>query len=117
MNKVIISGNLCQEINVKYTKNNVPVISNTLAVRNEFKNAEGKYDSQFINIVIWNKTAEFVQKYCTKGSKILVEGRLETRQYDDPERKACICYRSCCRKIRIIKLKTKYRIKKRRNTL
>lgn len=83
MNKVILSGNLCKDIELKYTTtNNKPVVQNSIAVRNDFKNQNGDYESQFINIVVWNKTAEFLSQYASKGSKILVEGRLTNRSYD-----------------------------------
>ncbi len=87
MNKVLISGNLCKDIELKYTQNNIAIMQNTLAVRNDFKNSKGEYETQFINIVSWNKQAEYLSKYCEKGSKILVEGKITTRQYDDPDGK------------------------------
>ena len=82
MNKIIITGNLCKDIELRYTPSNVAVIQNTVAVRNDFKNANGEYDSEFINIVVWRQTAEFLKKYAGKGSKLLVEGRLTNRSYD-----------------------------------
>ena len=82
MNKVILSGNLCKDIELKYTTSNKAVVQNSIAVKNDYKNANGDYDSQFFNIVVWNKTAEFLNQYAAKGSKILVEGRLQNRSYD-----------------------------------
>lgn len=82
MNKIIISGNLCKNIELRYTTSNIAVLQNTVAVRNDFKNADGEYDSEFINIVVWRQTAEFLNNYADKGSKVLVEGRLTTRSYD-----------------------------------
>ena len=82
MNKIIITGNLCKDIELRYTPNNTPVLQNTVAVKNDFKNADGEYDSEFINIVVWRQTAEFLNNYAAKGSKVLVEGRLTNRSYD-----------------------------------
>lgn len=82
MNKIIITGNLCKDIDLRYTPSNIAVVQNTVAVKNDFKNANGDYDSEFINIVVWRQTAEFLSKYADKGSKILVEGRLTNRSYD-----------------------------------
>lgn len=82
MNKIIITGNLCKDIELRYTNSNIAVLQNTVAVRNDFKNADGEYDSEFINIVVWRQTAEFLNNYAAKGSKVLVEGRLTTRSYD-----------------------------------
>lgn len=82
MNRIILSGNICKDIEVRYTQSNKPVIQNTIAVKNDFKNKDGNYDSQFINIVVWNNQAEYLAKYAAKGSKVLVEGRLTNRSYD-----------------------------------
>lgn len=82
MNKIIITGNLCKDIELRYTTSQVPVLQNTVAVKNDFKNADGEYDSEFINIVVWRQTAEFLNNYAAKGSKVLIEGRLTNRSYD-----------------------------------
>lgn len=82
MNKVILSGNLCKEIELRFTTSQLAVLQNTVAVKNDFKNANGEYESEFINIVVWRKTAEFLSKYASKGSKVLVEGRLTNRSYE-----------------------------------
>ena len=82
MNKIILSGNLCKEIELRFTTSQLAVLQNTVAVKNDFKNANGEYDSEFINIVVWRQTAEFLSKYASKGSKVLVEGRLTNRSYE-----------------------------------
>ena len=82
MNKVILVGNLCKDIQLKYTINGNATMSNTLAIKNDFKNANGEYDSEFVNVVFWKQNAEFLNKYAEKGNKLLVEGRLKTRSYD-----------------------------------
>lgn len=85
MNKVIVSGNLCKDVEVKYTTSNIPVVQNTIAIRNDYKNANGEYDSQFVSFVAWKHNAQFLQKYTKKGQKILLEGKLITRNYDDKD--------------------------------
>lgn len=82
MNKVILIGNICKDIEIRYTTNGIAVIQNSLAVKNDFKNANGEYESEFVNIIVWKQTAEFLNKYASKGSKIAVDGRLTTRSYD-----------------------------------
>ena len=82
MNKIILSGNLCKEIELRFTTSQLAVLQNTVAVKNDFKNANGEYESEFINIVVWRQTAEFLSKYASKGSKVLVEGRLTNRSYE-----------------------------------
>ena len=85
MNKVILSGNLCKGNELRYTTSNVAVLQNTIAVKNDFKNANGEYESQFINFVAYRNNAEFLNKYASKGSKVLLEGKLNTRNYDDKD--------------------------------
>ena len=81
MNKVVLSGNICKDIELKYTTSNIAVIMNIIAVRNDYKNKEGKYDSQFINFIAYRNNAEYLNKYATKGSKILQEGKWKNRKY------------------------------------
>ena len=85
MNKVILTGNLCKENEIKILTNNISVLQNTIAVRNDYKNSKGEYDSQFINIVAYRNNAEFINKYTTKGSKILIEGKLNCRSYENKQ--------------------------------
>lgn len=81
MNKIILSGNICKDIELKYTTNNIAVLMNTIAVRNDYKNKDGKYDSQFINFVAYRNNAEYLSKYTSKGSKIVLEGKWNNRNY------------------------------------
>lgn len=81
MNKVVLTGNLVKECELRYTNNQKAVMQNTIAVRNDYKNANGEYESQFINIEIWGKTAEFLNQYAGKGSRVLVEGKIVNRNY------------------------------------
>ena len=88
MNKVILMGNLCRDIDVRYTQgNNIMVGTTAIAVQKNTKNKDGKYDSDFISLIFWGKTCEFASKYFKKGSKALVEGRMQTRSYDDKDGK------------------------------
>ena len=88
MNKVILIGRTTKEIDLRRTTNGNAVVSFTLAVDNPFqKNEEGKNTVDFINCVAWNKTAEIMDRYVSKGQKIAVEGRIQTRNYEDKEGK------------------------------
>ena len=82
MNKVILVGRLAQDPEVRYTQSGKAVASFNLAVENNFGN-EKKAD--FIPIVAWNKLAEICGNNIGKGRKILVEGRLQIRSYEDKE--------------------------------
>lgn len=85
MNKVILMGRLTKDVEVRYTQtNNIMVASFSLAVNRRFTK-EGEQQADFINIVAWNKTAEFVSKYFKKGQQVAVVGRIQTRNYEDDQ--------------------------------
>lgn len=86
MNKVVLMGRLTKEPEMRATQSNTAVCSFSLAVNRRFKQ-EGQPDADFINVVAWAKTAEFVSKYFTKGQQVGVIGRIQTRNYDDKEGK------------------------------
>lgn len=83
MNKVIIIGRLTADPEFRQTQSNVAVCGFTVAVNRKYKNEKGEYDADFINCKAWKQTAEFVSRYFTKGSQILVEGSLRTGKYKD----------------------------------
>ncbi|HOO67795.1 MAG TPA: single-stranded DNA-binding protein [Bacilli bacterium] len=87
MNKVILIGRLTKDPDLRYTPSNVPAVNFTLAVNRNFTNQNGERQADFINIVVWRKQAENVKKYITKGSQVAVEGRIQTRNYDDKDGK------------------------------
>lgn len=82
MNKVILNGRITKDIELRETANEKKVISNSIAVRNDFKNKEGKYDSQFFNFEVWNAQAEYLNNYAAKGTPILIEGKLKNGVYE-----------------------------------
>ena len=82
MNKVVMSGRLTKDIELKYTKNNTAVVSNSIAVQRNYKNADGSYTTDFINIEVWGSRAEYLSKYANKGDKVLISGRLQTDSYE-----------------------------------
>lgn len=81
MNKVILSGNLCQEIELKQTQNGKSVVTNCIAVQREYKNERGEYESDFINLVIWGAQADYLSKYAHKGDRVELVGRWQVRKY------------------------------------
>lgn len=83
-NLVVLSGRICNDLELKYTQNNVPVCSFTLAVDRRGTKGEDK-QTDFINMVAWRTTAEFITKYFAKGSMIGIEGSIQTRKYKDKE--------------------------------
>jgi single-strand DNA-binding protein len=82
MNKVILNGRITKDIEIRSIGSDKSVISNSIAVRNDFKNKDGQYDSQFFNFEVWNAQAEFLAKYAAKGTPILIEGKLKNGAYE-----------------------------------
>ena len=85
LNKVILIGNLTRDPELKAIASGNKVCTFGLATNRVYKDASGvrQEKTEFHNIVVWGKTAEKVAQYMRKGSQILVEGRLETRSWDD----------------------------------
>jgi len=87
VNKVILIGNLGKDPEVKYTPSGVPVAKFSLATNERFKDKSGEWQdrTEWHNIVAWQRTAEIVGEYVKKGSKIYVEGRLQTSSWEDKQ--------------------------------
>ncbi|MBP5343158.1 single-stranded DNA-binding protein [bacterium] len=84
LNRVVLVGRLTKDPEIRYTQSNVPVVSFTIAVNRQFANsATGEKDTDFIPIIVWRKQAENVKNYTHKGSLVAVDGRIQTRTYDD----------------------------------
>ena len=80
LNEIILQGRVTDAPELKTTNNGKYVTSFSLAVERDFSTGEEK-ETDFINIVAWNKTAEFVSKFFTKGKQMLVKGSLQVRKY------------------------------------
>lgn len=80
LNEVILQGRLTENPELKTTTTGKSVISFSLAVERDFS-TDGDKVTDFINIVAWNKTAEFVSRFFTKGKQMLVKGALQVRKY------------------------------------
>lgn len=88
MNKVILMGRLTKDPEVRYTQtNNTLVASFSLAVNKRFVKQGEEQQADFINIVAWSKTGEFVNQYFKKGQQVGITGRIQTRAWDDDEGK------------------------------
>lgn len=82
MNTTILKGNLCKDIDLTFLPNsNTAVTRNTIAVKRNFKNSNGEYESDFINITAFGKTAEYISNYLNKGSSIVIQGNIRTGSY------------------------------------
>jgi single-strand DNA-binding protein len=85
LNKVIISGRITNDIEMRYTAKGTPVVRFTLAVDRAVKDATGQFQNQasFLEVVAWSKWADALNNSGHKGSPVIVEGHLETRSYTD----------------------------------
>lgn len=82
INRVVLVGRLTKEPELRTTPSGAKVCQYTLAV-NRTRKADGQQEADFINCVSWNKTAELMNQYLSKGALIGIEGRIQTRSYDD----------------------------------
>ncbi len=87
MNKVFLIGRLVRDPELRYTGSNTPVASFSIAVNRAFTSQSGEREADFINIVVWRKQAENVKNYITQGSQVAIDGRIQTRSYDDNDGK------------------------------
>ena len=83
MNKVFLIGRLTRDPELRYTGNNTAVATFSIAVNRNYSNQQGEREADFINIVVWRKQAENVKNYLTQGSQVAIDGRIQTRSYDD----------------------------------
>ena len=90
MNKVILTGRIASDIELKVTPSEVNVCSFRVAVNRRFKNAEGQYEADFISCVAWRGQADFISKYFNKGDPIEIVGSIQTRTYEKDGNKVYI---------------------------
>ncbi len=90
LNKIMIIGNTGRDAELRMTPNGKPVASFSVAVNRAYTPSDGgerREETEWFNIVAWNRLAEFSQQYVTKGRLVYVEGRLQTRKWQDREQK------------------------------
>lgn len=85
MNRVVLVGRLTKDPELRYTPNGVAVANFTLAVNRTFTNQQGEREADFIRITVWRRQAENVANYLQKGSMAGVDGRIQTRNYENNE--------------------------------
>ena len=83
LNKIFIMGRLTRDPELRRTQSGTAVTSFSLAVDRDFKSQNGEKETDFIDVVAWRATAEFVAKYFAKGRMAVVEGRLQMRDWTD----------------------------------
>lgn len=85
LNNVVIMGRLTRDPELRRTQTGTAVTSFTMAVDRDFKSQSGEKETDFIDVVVWGKTAEFAANYFTKGRMAIVEGRLQARNWQDKD--------------------------------
>jgi single-strand DNA-binding protein len=87
INKVILIGNLGKDPEVKFTPSGTPVAKITLATNERYKDKNGEWQerTEWHNVVLWQRLAEIAGEYLKKGGKVYIEGRLQTRSWDDKQ--------------------------------
>ena len=85
LNHVDLMGRICNEIELRRTGSGVAVTSFALAVDRDFKNSAGEKETDFVDVVCWKNTAEFVSQYFRKGMMAVVSGRLQGRSWTDKD--------------------------------
>lgn len=103
-NTVILTGRLTADPELKTTANGVPVTSFTIAVQRKYKQGE-ESQADFINIVAWRQTAEFITKYFHKGSMIGIEGSIQTRKYQDKDGNNRVAFEVIAKNVQFVESK------------
>lgn len=85
INRVVLVGRLTRDPELRYTANGAAVASFTLAVNRQFTNSQGEREADFIDCVIWRKAAENFANFTHKGSLVGIDGRLQTRNYENKQ--------------------------------
>ena len=83
INHIVTMGRLVRQPEIRRTQSGIPVCSFTIACQRDFKSADGEKAVDYIDIIAWRSTAEFVSKYFTKGRMAVVDGRLQLRDWTD----------------------------------
>lgn len=81
MNKIILTGNICKDLETKYY-NDKKYLKNSIAVKRDFKNKNDEYETDFFNFTLWGNQAEYLSKYGKKGDKIIISGKLLNNNYE-----------------------------------
>ena len=83
LNHIVLMGRLTRDPELRHTQSGLPVCTFSIACQRDFKSADGEMAVDYIDIVAWRSTAEFVNNYFTKGRMAVVDGRLQLRDWTD----------------------------------
>ena len=103
-NKVILMGNLTRDLELRYTPGGTAVADMGLAVNDRRKNAQGEWveETTFVDVTLWGRTAEVANEYLTKGSPVLIDGRLKLDSWENNEGQKRSKLKVVCEKMQLI---------------
>ncbi len=104
LNRVVLVGRMTRDPELRRTNTGAAVTSFTLALNRNFQSADG-IQADYIPCVVWNKVAENVEKYCSKGSLVGVEGRLRSRNYDNAQGQKVYVVEVVCDSVQFLETK------------
>lgn len=87
MNKAFLIGRLTRDPELRYSSSNAAIVNFSIAIDRQYTNGQGQRETDFINVVAFQKQAENIKKYVGKGSLVAVDGRIQTRNYEDKDGK------------------------------
>lgn len=105
INRVVLIGRLTRDPELRRTPQGDAVTSFTLAVNRNYTAKDGQQQADFINCVVWRKPAENVERYCSKGSLVGVEGRIQTRSYDNAQGQKVYVVEVICDSVQFLETK------------
>lgn len=106
INRVVLVGRMTRDPELRRTPQGDAVTSFTLAVNRNFTSRDGQQQADFINCVVWRKPAENVERYCSKGSLVGVEGRIQTRSYDNTQGQKVYVVEVICDSVQFLETKS-----------
>lgn len=104
INRCVLVGRMTKNPELRRTNTGSAVTSFTLAINRSFQSADGQ-EADFIPCVVWNKIAENVERYCSKGSLVGVEGRLRSRSYDNAQGQKVFVVEMICDSVQFLETK------------
>lgn len=104
MNRVVLVGRMTRDPELRRTGSGAAVTTFTLALNRNFTSANGQ-QADYISCVVWNKIAENVEKYCSKGSLVGVDGRLQSRSYDNAQGQKVYVVEVVCDSVQFLETK------------
>ena len=105
INRVVLVGRMTRDPELRRTGQGDAVTSFTLAVNRNYTSRDGQQQADFINCVVWRKPAENVEIYCSKGSLVGVEGRIQTRSYDNAQGQRVYVVEVVCDSVQFLETK------------